>query len=82
MMQSARESDLASAAGIRHKQSHHPLHQTGVHASHAMQKVPGYDDEGSQKPDSMHTIGDEVVDVTVMAPSTTTNTGPGVFAFS
>lgn len=67
MLQSARESDLASAGGTKCKQSHHPQHQTGVHASHAMQKVPGYDDEGSRKPDPMHTIGNEVTAVTVMA---------------
>ncbi len=67
MRQSARESDLASAAGTRCKQSHHPQQQTGVHASHAMQKVPGFDDEGSRKPDPMHTIGNEVTAVTVMA---------------
>ena len=32
-----------------------------------MQKVPGHDDEGSRKPDPMHTIGNEVIAVTVMA---------------
>ena len=67
MMQAARESDQACAAGVKRKSKTHPLHQTGVHASHAMQKVPGYDDRGTRNPEPMHTIGNEVSSVTVMA---------------
>ena len=67
MMQAARESDQACAAGIKRKRKTHPLNQTGVHASHAMQKAPGYDDRGTRNPEPMHTIGNEVTSVTVMA---------------
>ena len=67
MMQYARESDLACAADIKRSSNHHPQKRTGVHASHAFQKVPGQDDEGGRKPEPMHTIGGEVTAVTAMA---------------
>ncbi|DBA92833.1 TPA: hypothetical protein ACH3X1_003015 [Trebouxia sp. C0004] len=67
MLQAAREADQACAAGIKRKRKAHPLHQNGVHASHAMQKVPGYDDRDSRNPEPMHNTGNEVNDVTVMA---------------
>ncbi|DBA77429.1 TPA: hypothetical protein ACH3X1_009261 [Trebouxia sp. C0004] len=67
MLQAAREADQACAAGIKRKHKAHPLHQNGVHVSHAMQKVPGYDDRDSRNPEPMHNTGNEVSAVTVMA---------------
>lgn len=66
MMQADRESDQACAAGVKCTSRHHPQQRTGVHASHAMQKAPGNDDEKGRKPDPMHTLGNEVHAVTDM----------------
>ena len=66
MMQYAIESDLACAADIKRSSSHHTQKRTGVHASHAFQKVPGQDDEWGRKPEPMHTIGGELTAVTIM----------------
>ena len=46
MMQYARELDLTCTANIKRSSSHHPQKRTGVHASHAFQKVPGQDRPG------------------------------------
>lgn len=67
MLQAARESDLACASGIKRTSKHHPQKRTGVHGSHALQKVPGHDDEESRKPDPMHTIGGELSGLATMA---------------
>ncbi len=67
MLQAARDAEQACAAGIRRKHKTHPQHQNGVHASHAMQKVPGYDDKESRNPEPMHNTGNEITAVTVMA---------------
>ena len=57
MLQAAREADQACADGIKRKRKTHPLHETGVHASHAMQKVPCYVDKEAWNPEPMHTTG-------------------------
>ena len=71
--EAARASDIACASGIRCSQKQHPHHQTGVLASHALQKAPGHDDEHSRKPDPMHCIGGEAFAVTTMALGGTGN---------
>lgn len=62
----ARASDAASTAGIKRKQAAHPSKQSGVHASHAFMKIPGWNDQQKRKPDGMHTPVGEVKAVTVM----------------
>lgn len=66
MRANARESDRACADGTNRRHAQHPQRVTGVHASHAMQKVPGHDDEHGRKPDPMHTGGGEATALTVM----------------
>ena len=62
----AQESDAASTAGIKRKHPTHPSMETGVHASHALMKVPGWNEQKSRKPDGMHVTTGEVKAVTVM----------------
>ncbi|DBA90298.1 TPA: hypothetical protein ACH3X1_003585 [Trebouxia sp. C0004] len=66
MRQYGRDSDAALIAGIKRKQPAHPSRQTGVHASHALSKCPGWNEEKSHNPDPMHTSTNEVKSLTVM----------------
>ncbi len=66
MRQYGRDSDAALIAGIKRKQHAHPSRHTGVHGSHALSKVPGWNEEKSRNPDPMHTSTNEVKSVTVM----------------
>ncbi|KAL0040304.1 hypothetical protein WJX77_002792 [Trebouxia sp. C0004] len=67
MRQYGRDSDAALIAGIKRKQPAHPSRQTGVHASHALSKCPGWNEEKSHNPDPMHTSTNEYGNSSTMA---------------
>ncbi|KAL3162725.1 hypothetical protein ABBQ38_008616 [Trebouxia sp. C0009 RCD-2024] len=55
----ARRGDASLQADVATTSAHHPVKQTGVQGSHALQGLPKWKDHLARKPDPMHCGGDE-----------------------